>query len=44
MLGAEQGKTAFDDLEFASHPLYTVSPWFMSGTLGWHRLADKLGL
>jgi hypothetical protein len=44
MLGAEQGKTAFDDLEFASHPLYTGNPWFMSGTLGWHRLADKLGL
>ncbi len=44
ILGADAGKTAFDDLQFTTHLLYNGNPWFMPTVLGWHRWADKLGL
>ncbi|MDQ7070649.1 MAG: FAD-binding oxidoreductase [Rhodobacterales bacterium] len=45
MLGnTDQGRTAFDDLPFATKPLYKGDPWFMPAVLNWHRLADRLGL
>lgn len=45
MLGNdEEGACAFDDLPFASRPLYTGNPWFLPAIIRWHRLIDRLGL
>jgi len=45
MLGdTDAGRTAFDDLEFLTKPLYSGNPWFMPAVLNWHRMLDKLGL
>ena len=45
MLGNEEdGACAFDDLPFASRPLYTGNPWFLPAIIRWHRLLDRLGL
>jgi glycine/D-amino acid oxidase-like deaminating enzyme len=45
MLGnEEEGACAFDDLTFASRPLYTGNPWFLPAIIRWHRLLDWLGL
>lgn len=38
----EQGRTAFDDLDFQTKALYTGTPWFMPAILNWHRVADRL--
>ena len=44
MLGDEEaGRTAFDDLGFASRPLYNGNPWFMPAIIHWNRLLDRLG-
>ena len=44
MLGqADEGRTAFDDLDFETRPLYTGNPWFMPTIVRWHRLIDDLG-
>lgn len=43
ILDLPQSETAFDNLTFQSHPLYTGNPWFMPTIMQWHRLADKLG-
>ena len=44
MLGqADEGRTAFDDLDFDTRPLYTGNPWFMPAIVRWHRLIDDLG-
>ncbi len=39
----DEGRTAFDDLQFQSKPFYTGKPWFMPMVLNWHRFADKMG-
>ena len=45
MLGDDvRGRTAFDDLEFRSRPMYTGNPWFMPAVVLWHRSLDRLGL
>jgi glycine/D-amino acid oxidase-like deaminating enzyme len=43
ILDLPQSETAFDHLNFETHPLYTGNPWFMPYIMQWHRLADKLG-
>ncbi len=44
MLGqTDEGRTAFDDLDFDTRPLYTGNPWFMPAIVRWHRLIDDLG-
>jgi glycine/D-amino acid oxidase-like deaminating enzyme len=44
MLADGKGDTAFDDLPFASRPLYTGTPWFMPAIIRWHRFIDRLGM
>jgi glycine/D-amino acid oxidase-like deaminating enzyme len=36
--------TAFDDLEFPSHPLYRGSTWFLSSMVAFYRMRDRIGL
>ena len=44
MLGnEEEGKTAFDNLQFDTRPFYTGSPWFVPALVRWHRFVDRLG-
>jgi len=40
----DASRTAFDDLEFPSHPLYSGSPWFLSAMVAFYRLRDRLGI
>jgi len=44
ILGDGEGATAFDDLPFATRPLYSGHPWFMPAIIYWHRMLDQLGL
>lgn len=41
---AEESRTAFDDLDLPSHPLYSGSPWFLSAMVAFYRLRDRLGI
>ncbi len=44
ILGDGNGATAFDDLVFQTHKLYSGNPWFMPAILTWHKIADRLGM
>jgi len=45
ILGQEElGHTSFDDMPLKGKAFYNGSPWFMPMVLGWHRLADRLGM
>jgi glycine/D-amino acid oxidase-like deaminating enzyme len=43
LLGLAEGRTALDDLDFPTRPLYSGRPWFLVPTLAWYRLQDRLG-
>ncbi|MEX2647576.1 MAG: FAD-binding oxidoreductase [Alphaproteobacteria bacterium] len=43
VLGAPEGRTAFDDLPFETRPLYDGTPWFLAGAVLWYRLMDRYG-
>lgn len=38
-----EGRTAFDGLPFQSRPFYTGVPWFLSASVSYFRLLDRLG-
>ena len=42
MLGAPEGKSAFDELAFQTRPLYDGAPWFLAGAVLYYRLCDRL--
>ena len=41
ILGRDEGRTAFDDLSFATRPLYDGRPWFLAGAVLYYRLRDR---
>ncbi|MEO0992086.1 MAG: FAD-binding oxidoreductase, partial [Pseudomonadota bacterium] len=41
VLGLAEGKTAFDDLNFPTRPLYKGNPWFLPPMVAWYRWRDK---
>ena len=43
MLGAAEGATALDGLEFPTRPFYTGRPWFLPAAILGYRLRDSLG-
>lgn len=43
LLGAAEGRTAFDDLAFETRPFYDGTPWFLAGAVAWYRLLDRFG-
>lgn len=44
MCGLAEGRTALDDLEFQTRPLYSGSPWFLAPSILWYRLRDRIAL
>ncbi|NKC12638.1 MAG: FAD-dependent oxidoreductase [Gammaproteobacteria bacterium] len=44
VLGLAEGRTAFDNLPFPTHPLYGGRPWFLPAAVAWYRLLDRLPL
>ena len=44
LLGKNEGKTAFDGLSFQTRPLYTGNPWFLSASVEYFRMRDRLNL
>lgn len=42
VLGLNEGRTAFDDLPFATRPLYTGNPWFLGAFVAGYRLRDRI--
>jgi glycine/D-amino acid oxidase-like deaminating enzyme len=44
MLGQAEGRTAIDDLDFPTRPLYQGKPWFLPMAVRWYRLRDRLPL
>lgn len=43
VLGLKQGRTAFDDVDFQTRPLYTGNPWFLAPSVFYYRIRDRLG-
>ena len=43
VLGTEEGRCAFDDLEFQTRPFYDGKPWFLAGAVAWYKFLDRLG-
>ncbi|MFK7939193.1 MAG: NAD(P)/FAD-dependent oxidoreductase [Roseovarius sp.] len=41
VLGLSEGRTAFDDLNFQTRPLYTGKPWFLPPMVAYYRWRDK---
>ena len=44
MLGLPEGRTAFDNLEFQTRPLYSGVPWFLAPSMFYYRALDALGI
>jgi glycine/D-amino acid oxidase-like deaminating enzyme len=44
MAGLEEGRTALDDLPFATRPYYSGVPWFLAPSVLAYRTMDALGL
>ncbi|MBX2870410.1 MAG: FAD-binding oxidoreductase [Acidiferrobacterales bacterium] len=44
VLEREEGRTAFDQLQFQTRPLYNGHPWFLSASVMAYRLYDRLGV
>ncbi|QYX55710.1 FAD-binding oxidoreductase [Roseovarius sp. SCSIO 43702] len=42
VLGAPEGRTAFDDLPFPTRPFYTGNPWFLPPMVAWYRWRDRM--
>jgi len=42
ILGRAEGATALDGLQFQTRPLYFGKPWFLTPSVAWYRLADRL--
>ena len=42
LLGLKDGRTGFDDLSFQTRPLYTGNPWFLSASVMYYRMLDRL--
>lgn len=42
ILGRAEGKTALDDIPFATRPFYTGTPWFLVPSILYYRAADRL--
>jgi glycine/D-amino acid oxidase-like deaminating enzyme len=42
VLGAPEGRTAFDDVAFQTRPFYDGAPWFLAGAVLYYRLCDRL--
>jgi glycine/D-amino acid oxidase-like deaminating enzyme len=43
LLGSDDGRTAFDDIPFASRPYYFGRPWFLTPAIAWYRWKDRHG-
>lgn len=41
VVGAADGRTAFDDLAFPTRPLYSGRPWFLPAVVAWYRWLDE---
>jgi glycine/D-amino acid oxidase-like deaminating enzyme len=41
LLGAPEGRTAYDDLPFQTRPTYTGNPWFVPWIARWWRFRDR---
>ena len=44
VLGAGDGRTAFDDIPMTTRPLYFGRPWFLPASVAWYRFLDGLKL
>ena len=44
VLGLEEGRSVLSDLPFRTRPLYYGKPWFLSASVGWYGLLDRLGI
>ena len=44
VLGASEGRTAFDDIPMTTRPLYFGRPWFLPASVAWYRFMDGLKL
>jgi glycine/D-amino acid oxidase-like deaminating enzyme len=42
VLGSKEGSTAFDGIAFQTRPLYGGNPWFLSASVMYYRLLDRL--
>jgi glycine/D-amino acid oxidase-like deaminating enzyme len=43
MIGAAEGRTAFDGLSFPTRPYYFGRPWFLAPSVFFYRSIDALG-
>ncbi|MFO1328161.1 MAG: FAD-binding oxidoreductase [Rubrivivax sp.] len=43
VLGLEEGRTAFDGLDFQTRPFYTGRPWFLAPSIRYYRWLDRRG-
>lgn len=39
-----EGRTAYDNLEFQTRPLYYGDPWFLRPVVAWQRMRDTVGI
>ena len=44
VLGLDEGRSVLSDLPFRTRPLYYGKPWFLSASVGWYGLLDRLGI
>lgn len=44
VLGSKDGATGFDPIRFPTRPFYTGNPWFLSASVMYYRLVDRLGI
>ena len=44
VLGADDGRTAFDDIPMTARPFYFGRPWFLPASVAWYRFMDGLKL
>ena len=44
VLGLEEGCSILSNLPFRTRPLYYGKPWFLSASVGWYGLLDRLGI
>ena len=44
ILGADNSQSAYEGLEFRTHPFYAGKPWFLPVVGNWYRLRDWMDL
>jgi glycine/D-amino acid oxidase-like deaminating enzyme len=44
ILGKPEGRTALDGITFQTRPFYTGDPWFLSTSIAYYRIRDRLNL